>query len=62
MIIVATSSFQKNFAIKKSQEDQVVSVMTSNSLGVLMSKKFESKFDKVINHKEKLSRIFSEKE
>ena len=58
---MATSSFQKNFTVTKKQQDNVVSVMTSDSLGALISNKFESKFQMVDSHRDSLSKIFSKK-
>ncbi|QGR83284.1 hypothetical protein FOC36_14345 [Enterococcus gallinarum] len=59
---MATSSFQKNFSVSKKHQDLVAEVMTSNTLGANMSKKFSSKFSKAENYSKQLSAIFTVKE
>lgn len=58
---MATSSFQKNFAVKSGDQDTIVSVMTSNFNQNLINKKFQSKFEKVSSYETTFSRIFSSK-
>ncbi|EGP5640358.1 hypothetical protein ACPCF3_01715 [Enterococcus mundtii] len=58
---MATSSFQKNFSVKRKQQNRVVEVMTSDTLGANMSKKFDSKFARVNEYQPQLSAIFSVK-
>lgn len=59
---MATSSFQKNFSVTRRHQDLVADVMTSDTLGAKMSKKFSSKFSKTKAYQEQLSAIFTVKE
>ena len=58
---MATSSFQKNFKVTKKQQDDVSRVMTSDSIGALISKNFKTKFETVEDNRKLFSGIFSEK-
>lgn len=59
---MATSSFQKNFSVTRKHQDLVAEVMTSDTLGANMSKKFSSKFSKAKDYQKQLSAIFTVKE
>ncbi|HAB0009506.1 TPA_asm: hypothetical protein GIN74_08890 [Listeria monocytogenes] len=58
---MATSSFQKNFYVTEKQKENVVSVMTSDNLGVVISNDFKSKFGKVKSNNDLFSNIFTKK-
>ncbi|ECC1497431.1 hypothetical protein QJV03_01945 [Listeria swaminathanii] len=58
---MATSSFQKNFYVTQKQRENVVSVMTSDNLGAVISNDFKSKFEKVKSNHDLFSNIFTKK-